>query len=304
MSIKKYIGFYVCALALLLQTVSIGVCDNPVRVVTTLSTFADIARSVGGDRVIVESLAPPVFNPHFFEVRPSHILKLKRADLFLHAGLDLEMWRGPMTDAAARPEVRAGGARELDLSRTVSLAELPTGSLTRAQGDIHLFGNPHYWLDPHNGIKLGAEIAKKLTEVDPAGEKLYQLNYQKFATDVENHILVWQTRAKSAAIRNFIGYHNEWVYLIDFLGGKMGYYMEPKPGIPPSAKHIEELLRIMQGEKFAGIVQASYSPVRSSQELSDATKVPLLILCQNVGELPACDSYVRMLEYDIGLLLQ
>jgi ABC-type Zn uptake system ZnuABC Zn-binding protein ZnuA len=155
-------------------------------------------------------------------VRPSHILKLKRADLFLHAGLDLEMWRGPMTDAAARPEVRAGGARELDLSRTVSLAELPTGSLTRAQGDIHLFGNPHYWLDPHNGIKLGAEIAKKLTEVDPAGEKLYQLNYQKFATDVENHILVWQTRAKSAAIRNFIGYHNEWVYLIDFLGGKNG----------------------------------------------------------------------------------
>lgn len=121
------------------------------KVLTTLSSFAAIAKEVGQDNVAVDWIAAPKFNPHFIEPKPSDVLRLKRCDLFVHGGLDLEAWRGPLVDAAARVDIRDAGPRQLDLSSVVNILNVPEGVISRAQGDIHLFGNPHYWLDPRNG---------------------------------------------------------------------------------------------------------------------------------------------------------
>ncbi|MCB0336157.1 MAG: zinc ABC transporter substrate-binding protein, partial [Bdellovibrionales bacterium] len=121
-------------------------------IVTTISTFADIAASVGGEYVETSSIASPRFNTHFIEPKPTDVLRLKRADLFIHGGLDLEMWRDPLVNASGRPDFRVGGERQLDVSSSVTLLDLPSGPLSRASGDIHLYGNPHYWQDPKNGL--------------------------------------------------------------------------------------------------------------------------------------------------------
>ncbi|MBI4227822.1 MAG: zinc ABC transporter substrate-binding protein, partial [Candidatus Omnitrophica bacterium] len=117
----------------------------PVRVAATLSTFAEIVKQIGGEHVEASVIAPPRFNAHFIEPRPSDVLKVKKADLFVHAGLDLEVWRAPLLDAAGNAQVFPGQPGELDLSRGIALLEIPDRPLSRVMGDIHLYGNPHYW---------------------------------------------------------------------------------------------------------------------------------------------------------------
>ena len=171
---------------------SVGVCQDKLKIVTTLSSYADIAQTIGGDLVKTSSIASPRFNPHFIEAKPSDVLKLKRATLFIHSGLDLEAWRGPLVDAAARAEIRAGGRAQLDLSTGITIIEKPQGQVSRAEGDIHIYGNPHYWIDPRNGAIIAQEISAKLAEIDPAHAAIYKANADQFLAKLNSKIAEWQ----------------------------------------------------------------------------------------------------------------
>jgi zinc/manganese transport system substrate-binding protein len=215
--------------------------DDRMRVVTTLSTYADIANAIGGTRVSSEAIASPRFNPHFIEPRPSDVLRLKRADLFIHSGLDLEAWRGPLVDAAGSPGIRPGGARELDLSAGVQLLDIPTAPVTRAMGDIHLHGNPHYWLSPENGVIIARRIGEKLAAIDPASAEVYRRNTAAYIGRLEAAIQRWRALVAPLKGRPLVAYHDEWVYLTTFMGLTLERFLEPKPGIPPSPHQIEAI---------------------------------------------------------------
>lgn len=275
--------------------------QEPLRVVTTLSTFADLARQIGKEHVKVESIASPRFNPHFIEPKPTDVLKVKRADLFVHAGLDIELWRYPLVDAAGNIEARSGGSKELDLSEGISLLGIPD-SISRSKGDIHMYGNPHYWTSPINGEIMANLIAKKLIEIDPTNAQDYRLNLQKFLGEAEARASEWKQIAKKTQGQELIAYHDEWPYLMAYLGIKNQEFLEPKPGIPPSPGHLERLEKYIKEKQIKAIVQATFYSTEAANSLAQRTGVRVVKLCQSVGELPECDNYLNFVGYNISQL--
>ena len=220
--------------------------DDKIKVVATLPTFAAIATTIGGDYVSASSIASAKFNPHFIEPKPSDVIKLKRADLYIHSGLDLEAWSGPLIVASARAEFRQGGERQLDLSKGILLLEIPNEQVSRAEGDVHLYGNPHYWLDPRNGLLIAETIAQKLAEIDPPHRAAYLTNLATFRSAIETKITSWQNLVAPFKGSRLVGYHNEWVYLMNFINMKMEEFLEPKPGIPPSPSQVAAVIEYIR----------------------------------------------------------
>lgn len=282
---------------------SIAVADS-LRVVTTTSTFADLVKQIGGDRVDVVSIAKPRFNPHFIEPKPTDVLKVKRADLFVHSGLDLEAWRVPLVNAAGNVDVRPGGKRELELSKGIRLLNVPTSAPSRADGDIHLFGNPHYWLDPRNAKTMARTVSAKLSEVDPAGRESYEGNLVQFEQTIERKHSEWQSLLSPFKGKELLGYHDEWVYLMEFAGLKMNSFLEPKPGISPTPRHLEELVALIKSTGVKAIVQASFYPTDAAESLRAQTGIKVLELCQNVAEKDQCGGYVAMVDYDLKAIVE
>jgi len=275
----------------------------PLKVVTTLSTFADLVKTIGGEQVEVSYIAPPKFNPHFIEPRPSDVLKVKKADLFVHAGLDLELWRWPLVEAAGNREGMPGGSRELDFSRGVKLLEVPQGSVSRAEGDIHLYGNPHYWLDPRNGKIMAQTIAEKLSELDPEHISFYNERMRVFTRQLDQRITEWESRTASILDRELVAYHNSWPYLAAFAVLTIEQFLEPKPGIPPSPKQIEFIERHIREQKIRAIVQESYFPRETAETVAKRTRIKVVLLYQNVGQAPEASDYLSMMEYNLSALV-
>ena len=276
----------------------------PLRVVTTMSTFADLVKQIGGDDVEVAYVASPKFNPHFIEPKPSDVLKVKKADLFIHAGLDLEAWRGPLVDAAGNPEIRYGGSRQIDLSEGIQLMEVPQGAVSRAEGDIHLYGNPHYWVSPLNGRIMAQTIAAKLKEIDPPHAADYEAHLGVFLKKLDDKIAQWKQQAQPIQGKEVIAYHNEWPYLAEFVGIRIEKFLEPKPGIPPTPKQIGFLEIYMKEHNIRVIIQPVYFSTDSSGPLAARVSGKVVTLCQNVGETPEASDYFQLIDYDVRQLVQ
>lgn len=274
------------------------------KVVATLPTFADVAKAIGGEFVDVSSVASPSFNPHFIEPKPSDVLKVKRADLFIHAGLDLELWRSPLLDAVGNAQLFPGGSGELDLSQGIELLEVPGRAVSRAEGDIHIYGNPHYWIDPGNAKQMAKTITEKLAAFDPGHVADYRRNLQSFVTRLDQAIQSWHARLAPYQGQELVGYHNEWPYLMRFAGLRMAQFLEPKPGIPPTPRHVEFIEQYVKAHGIRGIVQATYFPTQTAEAIARRTGAKVVLLCQNVREVPACSDYVAMLDYDVNQLVE
>lgn len=276
---------------------------KPLQVVTTMSTFADLAKAIGGEYVQVSYVASPRFNPHFIEPRPSDVVRVKRAQLFIHAGLDLEAWRGPLLDAAGNLSVMPGGERELDLSKGIALLEVPTSPVSRSQGDIHLFGNPHYWVDPENAIIMCKAIASKLSALDPEHAAEYDSRMRVYTRALYQRIQEWKRSLAPFSGQQLVGYHNEWPYLMRFAGLKMEQFLEPKPGIPPTPKQVEYIEQYVQSKKIKTLVISTYFPRDSADVVAKRTGIRVIDLVQNVGEIPQAKDYVSMTDYNVGQLV-
>ncbi|MBI4343048.1 MAG: zinc ABC transporter substrate-binding protein [Candidatus Omnitrophica bacterium] len=293
---------YLAAAGIVLLGPAVSAHAKPIKVVATLSTFADLVKTIGGDGVEVFSIASPKFNPHFIEPKPSDVVKVKKAALFVHGGLDLELWRGPLLDAAGNTKVFPGQEGELALSQGIELLEVPQGPVSRAQGDIHLYGNPHYWTDPENGKRMAQTICDKLCAIDPDHEEAYQQNLKAFLDRLDQKIPEWRSRLTPYRGRELIGDHRAWPYLMHFLGLQMEHHLEPKPGIPPTPKQVEFLEGYIAERHIPAIVRAAYFPQGAAESLAKRTGARVLLLCQNVGELPECKDYQSMIDYNVQQL--
>jgi zinc/manganese transport system substrate-binding protein len=274
-----------------------------VRVVSSIQDFASIADSVGGKRVETFALSRGYQDPHFVEPKPSFILKLSKADLLIVAGLDLEVgYLPPLLDQSRNGKIRPGSPGYLDASIGCDILERPTGVVTRAMGDVHPFGNPHYWLDPNNGRVIARAIAAKLSEIDPTGAADYRANLAAFETKLADAEKRWEAALGPFAGTEIVTYHNSWPNFLKRFQLKAAGYIEPKPGIPPSPSHTVEIINLMNTRKIGVILMEPYFDERTPRSVAQKTGATLLRFIPSVGGVPDARDYIALFDYDVKIL--
>jgi zinc/manganese transport system substrate-binding protein len=274
-----------------------------VRIVTSLQDFASIADAVGGKRVETFALAKGYQDPHFVEPKPSFVLKLSRADLLIVAGLELEIgYLPPLIDQSRNDKIRPGAAGYLDVSAGCEILERPTGTVTRAMGDVHPFGNPHYWLDPENGRVIARSIADRLTKLDPPGAAEYAANLAAFEAKLAEGEKRWQAQLGPYAGTELVTYHNSWPNFLKHYKLVAAGYIEPKPGVPPSPAHTVDLINMMIEKKIPVILMEPYFDPKTPKAVAEKTGATLVTFIPSVGGVPEVKDYVSLFDYDVKLL--
>ena len=273
-----------------------------IKVVTTTTDMKSIAELIGGDKVSVLSIATGYQNPHFVDPKPSYIISLSNADLFVTVGLDLETgWSPQLLTSSRNTKIQKGSAGYVDASTGIGLLQVPS-SANRAEGDIHIYGNPHYWLDPFNGKVIARNIANGLERVDPSNKSFYEANLQAFFARIDSKMKEWQARMAPFRGSKIIAYHNEWVYFETRFGLDIVDFMEPKPGIPPSPSQLVKVIKEVKANTIKVIISSPYFTTSSSDVVAKQTGVKVLTLATSVGAFDPVKNYFDLFDYDINQL--
>jgi ABC-type Zn uptake system ZnuABC Zn-binding protein ZnuA len=273
------------------------------KVVTSVQDFASIADAIGGKRVETFALAKGYQDPHFVDPKPSFILKLSKADLLIVAGLELEIgYLPPLIDQSRNEKIHPGGTGYLDASNGADILERPTGTVTRAMGDVHPFGNPHFWLDPENGRTIARAIAAKLSELDPAGAAEYKTNLAAFEAKLTEGEKRWDAALAPYTGTELVTYHNSWPNFLKHFKLVAAGYIEPKPGIPPSPTHTVEIIDLMKSKKIPVILMEPYFDRKTPEQIAAKTGAKLLVFIPSVGGVPEIKDYFGLFDYDVKLL--
>jgi len=274
-----------------------------VKVVTTTTDMKSIAEMVGGNKVSVTSIATGYQNPHFVDPKPSYIISLTKADLFVTVGLDLETgWSPQLLSSSRNTKIQKGSAGYVDASEGVGLLQVPNAA-NRAEGDIHIFGNPHYWLDPLNGKVIARNIANGLERVDPSNKSFYEANLQAFFGKIDSKMKEWQVKTAPLKGTKIIAYHNEWVYFETRFGFKIVDFMEPKPGIPPTPSQLVKVINEVKANNIKVIISSPYFTTNSSDVVAKQTGVKELTMATSVGAFDAVKNYFDLFDYNINQLI-
>ena len=276
----------------------------PLKIVASQAFFADLVKQIGGERVEVKFVAPPKFNVHFIQPRPSDIRNLAQANLAVYCGLDLEAWWGPLVEAAGRVDFFPGRDRSVDLSRGIRILNPPTHAISRAEGDIHAFGNPHYQMDPRNALIMAGTIAERLTAIDPQGASSYEAALSVFRKRMEEKIAQWKTQCAGCAGKEVIAYHEDLNYLGDFLGVRMEQFLEPRPGIPPTPKQLVFLEEYGKTHAIRAIVQPTYYPADAAEAVAKKIGAKVITVAVNAGEIKGTEDVFGFFNYNIGELVK
>jgi zinc/manganese transport system substrate-binding protein len=273
-----------------------------IKVVTTTTDTKSIAEMIGGDKVSVTSIATGYQNPHFVDPKPSYIIGLTKADLFVTIGLDLETgWSPQLLSSSRNNKIQKGSQGYVDASEGISLLQVPS-SLNRAEGDIHIYGNPHYWLDPMNGKVIARNIANGLERVDPSNKSVYEKNLQSFYGKIDAKMKEWQSKMAAFKGSKIIAYHNEWVYFETRFGLQVVDFMEPKPGIPPTPSQLVKVIKEIKANNIKVIISSPYFTTSSSDVVAKQTGVKVLTLATSVGGFDSVKNYFDLFDYNINQL--
>jgi zinc/manganese transport system substrate-binding protein len=301
------IGAITGALALLCTLLFPGSsrADDKLRVMTATTDLAALAQEIGGERVEVESIARGYQDPHFVEAKPSFLLKLRKADLLIVVGLELEIgWLPPLITQSSNPKIQVAAPGYLDASRFARILEIPTGQVTRAEGDVHPLGNPHYWLDPENGLRIAKGIQDKLSEMHPNDSAYFAQRYASFEQRLKQADEQWLGQMKPYAGRKIVTYHRSWPNFAEHFGLNVVGYVEPRPGIPPSPQHTVELIGLMKREGAKVIVVEPYFDLKTPNSVARETGGQVLVLTPSVGGEKEITDYFKLFDYDIAKLKQ
>ena len=277
---------------------------SKLKVVTATEDLASLAREVGGDRIEVTSIAKGYQDPHFVEPKPSFILLLNRADLLIVVGRELEIgWLPPLIQQSRNAKLQPGADGYLDASLTARILELPTGQITRAMGDVHPLGNPHYWLDPENGRRIAQAIQKKLAAVQPADATYFagrEADFEKRLTDAEKR---WDAATAPYRGTKVVTYHASWPNFAEHFGLDVAGYVEPRPGIPPSPGHTLDLIGQMKRLNVKVIFVEPYFDPKTPEAIGRDTGAKVLVMAPSVGGVPEATDYFKLFDYDINLFV-
>jgi ABC-type Zn uptake system ZnuABC Zn-binding protein ZnuA len=273
------------------------------KVVTTTSDLGALAKEVGGDKVQVDSFAKGYQDPHFVEPKPSFILLANKADLLIVVGRELEIgWLPPIITSSRNPKIQTSAAGYLDASNNVKILEIPTGQITRAMGDVHPAGNPHYWLDPGNGRRIAAAIRDKFSELSPADKAYFAQRYSDFDKRLADAEKRWDATMAPYKGTKIVTYHRSWPNFVDRFGLDTIGYVEPKPGIPPSPSHTLELIDEMKRQNVKIILVEPYFDLKTPQSIANQTGGKVLVLAPSVGGTKEATDYISLFDYNVNTL--
>ncbi len=275
-----------------------------VNVVAATEDLADLTRQVGGDKVRVEAIARGYQDPHFVEAKPSFILKLAKADLLVVVGRDLEIgWLPPLIDQSRNARIRPGAEGYLDASLAARILDIPTGPITRAMGDVHPLGNPHYWLDPENGRRIGKAVADKLARMDPSNAAFFAARYAEFDKRLADSETRWLGMMAPYKGLKVVTYHKSWPNFAERFSLEVIGYVEPRPGIPPSPSHTLQLMAEMKRQNVKILLVEPYFDLKTPQSIGRETGAKVLVMPPSVGGEKEITDYFKLFDYDIHLLV-
>ena len=273
-------------------------------VMTTTEDLAAIAREIGGDKITVDSIAKGYQDPHFVEAKPSFLLKLQKADLLAVVGLQLEIgWLPPLQAQSRNGKIQTGGAGYMDVSQYCQILEIPAGQVTRAMGDVHPLGNPHYWLDPENGRRIAKAFVDKLSSLDTADAAFFQQRYSDFDQRLVAAVKGWQAKMAPYKGRRVITYHRSWPNFCERFGLQVVDYVEPRPGIPPTPSHTLDVINTMKRENIHLILVEPYFDLRTPNAIAQQAGGDVAVLLPSVGGKKEATDYFKLFDYDIDLLV-
>lgn len=273
-----------------------SVLHAELKVVATLPDLADFARIVGGDRVTVDQIVRGDQNPHFVEVKPSYMIKLKSANILLTVGMDLEMWAPQIVDGSRNRDLDV-----VDLSHDITKLEVPA-RVDASLGDVHRYGNPHYWLDPRNVRPIMNEIIAAFARAAPEDEQYFRQNAETYLKTLDAKIASWEERMKPYAGANVVTFHKSWSYFMAWLHITVADQVEPKPGIQPSPSHTAALIQLVRNGNIRAIIVEPFYDTSAPEQIARSTTAKVIRMTTSVGGVEGTGTYIAMMDYNIATL--
>jgi zinc/manganese transport system substrate-binding protein len=278
--------------------------QGTLNVMTTTEDLASIGREVGGERITIESIARGYQDPHFVEAKPSFILKLQRADLLVVVGRELEIgWLPPLIQQSRNAKIQPGANGYLDASNQARILDIPQGQVTRAMGDVHPLGNPHYWLDPENGKIIARELAAKLSQLRPNDKAYFDGRLADFTSRLDAAEKRWLAAMAPYKGVKVVTYHRSFPNFADRFGLDIIGYVEPRPGIPPTPQHTLDLMNEMKRQNVKIVLVEPYFDLKTPNAIGRGTGAQVLVLPPSVGGVKEVTDYFKLFDYDINLLV-
>lgn len=276
--------------------ISATAANAKLKVVATLPDLASLAREIGGDKVEVSAMAKPTEDPHFVDARPSFVVQLRDADVLIDGGAELELgWLPPLLQNARNPKIDVGKPGRVQASQGVRLMNVPA-NVTRAAGDVHALGNPHFMTDPIIAKVVAQHIAQSFAAVDPANAAFFDANYKKFEATINAKLQEWGAAMLPFKGQNVVAYHDSWVYFAHRFGLNIDTFLEPKPGIPPSPSHLAEVIEKMKAQKTKAVIVEPFHDRKIAEKVASSTGATVVDFAQYPGALPGTDSYVKLID--------
>jgi zinc/manganese transport system substrate-binding protein len=268
-----------------------------VRVVTTTQGLAAVGKEVGGDRVQVESLSRGIQDPHFVDANPMYAVKLRNADLLVDVGLDLEIgWLPPLVNQSRNAGIQPGGPRRLTAASAITVLDVPTGPVSRAQGDLHPGGNPHFMTDPRRVERVAAAIAERLSAIDGKNAEYYAQRLQDFRKRLAADEARWQAELAAVKGRKIFTRHRTMTYFLDWSGLVSAGELEPRPGVPPPPGHLADLVQQAQRDGVKAITVENYYDTKSAEVVARHSGAKIVLIPGDVGGEPGMDTYEKYMD--------
>jgi len=293
------VGVVVVAGALLIPGAQAA---RKLRVVATIPDLKSLVEAVGGDLVEVESLTRGTQNFHEAEVRPSMMLKLRRADVVVENGVDLDAWADTAIEGSNNPQIIRGAPGRIEVSRGLELLEVPSTRVDRSMGDVHPRGNPHFSLDPGLAPAITQTIVDGLARVAPESRAAFEQNRTAFLAQLQQRMAQWTKTMEPLRGSKVVVFHPDFIYLLTRFGLVQAATVEDRPGIPPSPQHLVNLIRQMKEEKIKVILVEPWNDIKLANRVAEEAGAKALVMATAVGAVKGADNYIAAIDYNITTL--
>lgn len=274
------------------------------RVVATIPDLKSLTEAVGGDLVEVESLTRGTQNFHEAEVRPSMMLKLRRADAVVENGLDLDAWADVAIEGSNNENIMRGGRGRIEISRGIDVLEVPTTRVDRSMGDVHPRGNPHFSLDPGLAPVITQTIVDGLARLAPEHRAAFEANRKSFLAKLDARMAEWSKLMEPLKGSKVVVFHPDMIYFLTRFGLVQAAVLEDRPGIPPSPQHLVNVIRQIKEERIKVILVEPWNDVKLANRVAEESGAKAFVVASAVGAVKGADNYIAAIDYNITTLAQ